>query len=79
MVGGLQEFNVSPSTLGPNWVFELGWAWAKGFGDRVLGTGLDNRLLASKKKQLTNPFKVLVVLVKEDYPINLLSGGTSTE
>ena len=51
----------------------------RGFGDWVLGTGLDNRLLASKKKQLTNPFKVLVVLVKEDYPINLLSGGTSTE
>ena len=36
----------------------------RGFWDRVLGT---------------NPFKVLVVLVKEDYPINLLSGGTSTE
>ena len=24
-VGGLQDFSVSPSPLGPNWVFELGW------------------------------------------------------
>ena len=25
VVGGLQDFSVSPSPLGPNWVFELGW------------------------------------------------------
>ena len=24
VVGGLQDFSVSPSPLGPNWVFELG-------------------------------------------------------
>ena len=23
--GGLQDFSVSPSPLGPNWVFDLGW------------------------------------------------------
>ena len=23
--GGLQDFSVSPSPLGPNWFFELGW------------------------------------------------------
>ena len=45
-VGGLQHFSVSPSPLGPNWVFDLGWTglglglW--GFWDKVLGTGLDN-------------------------------------
>ena len=26
--GGLQDFSVSPSPLGPNRVFELGWGWA---------------------------------------------------
>ena len=36
--GGLQDFSVSPSPLGPNWVFEMGWAY--GYG--VYGTGLDN-------------------------------------
>ena len=46
VVGGLQDFSVSPSPLGPNWVFDLGWTglglglW--GFWDKVLGTGLDN-------------------------------------
>ena len=29
VVGGLQDFSVSPSPLGPNWVFEMGWT---GFG-----------------------------------------------
>ena len=40
--GGLQDFSVSPSPLGPNWVFELGWTrldWVgegrRGFGDKV--------------------------------------------
>ena len=30
--GGLQDFNVSPSPLGTNWVFELigTWVWGQG-------------------------------------------------
>ena len=50
-VVGLHDFSVSPSPLGPNWVFELGWTgldwvglgWTGlGLGLWVLGTGLDN-------------------------------------
>ena len=40
------DFSVSPSPLGPNWVFELGFdlvaVGPRGLGDEVLGTGLDN-------------------------------------
>ena len=35
-VGGLQDFSVSPSPLGPNGVFELGWT-GLGLGLGVLG------------------------------------------
>ena len=41
MGGGLQDFSVSPSPLGPNWVFELSWTGLR-LGLGVLGTGLDN-------------------------------------
>ena len=43
VVGGLQDFSVSPSPLGPNWVFELGWI-GSGLGLGVLGTGLDKKV-----------------------------------
>ena len=50
--GGLQDFSVSPSSIGPNWVFELGcigldWVGVgpRSFGEKVLGTGLDNEFL----------------------------------
>ena len=39
MVGGPQDFSVSPSPLVTNWVFELSWGWAKVGG---LGPGLHN-------------------------------------
>ena len=45
---GLQDFSVSPSPLGPNGLFELGWTGLGlglgVFGDKVLGTGLDNMI-----------------------------------
>ena len=51
-VGGLQDFSVSPSPLGPNWVFELGWTWLGlglgGFGTKGLGTGLEQKLFLTK-------------------------------
>ena len=47
MVGGLQDFSVSPSPLGTNWVFELIRTWLGldlgGLGTRGLGTGLCNK------------------------------------
>ena len=36
VVGGLQDFSVSPSPLGPNWVFEQVWT-GLGLGLGVLG------------------------------------------
>ena len=44
MVGGPQDFSVSPSPLATNWVFELSWGWAKvgGLGTKGLGPGLHN-------------------------------------
>ena len=39
--GGLHDFNVSRSSLGTYWVFELGWT-ELGLGLGGLGTGLDN-------------------------------------
>ena len=42
--GGPQDFSVSPSPLGPNWVFELGWTGLGSglgvFGIRFWGQGL---------------------------------------
>ena len=42
---GLQDFSVSPSPLGTNWVFDLIWTWLRlglwGFRTKVLETGLD--------------------------------------
>ena len=47
VVGGLQDFSVSPSPLGPNWVFELGWTRLGSglgvLGIRFLGQGLTNK------------------------------------
>ena len=43
---GPQDFSVSPSPLGTNWVFELGWTGLGiglgGLGTKGLGPGLDN-------------------------------------
>ena len=51
-VGGPCDFSVSPSTLGTNWVFKLGWTGLGlglgGLGTKGLGTGLDNLFLWTK-------------------------------
>ena len=45
-VGDPQDFSVSPSPLGTNWVFELGWTGLglglEGLGTKGLVSGIDN-------------------------------------
>ena len=58
MAGGLQDFNVSPSLFGTNWVFELNGTWLGldigGFGTKGLGPVLNNRETEiSRKKDKT--------------------------
>ena len=47
VVGGLEQFSVSPRPLGTNLGFELGWTWfgfgLGGSGNKGLGPGLDKR------------------------------------
>ena len=61
VVGGLQDFSVSPSPLGPNWVFDLGWTGLglglRGFWDKVLGTGLDNSTVDYHQIQGCGPWQ----------------------
>ena len=46
LVGGLQDFSVSPSPLGTHWVFELIRTWLGlglgGLGSKGFGSVLDN-------------------------------------
>ena len=46
VVGGLQDFSVSPSPLGTHWVFELIRTWLGlglgGLGSKGFGSVLDN-------------------------------------
>ena len=57
VVGGIQDFSVSPSPLGTNWVSELIGTWLGlslgGLGTKGLGTVLDNYQKNQKKVKIS--------------------------